>query len=98
MFESPHRPVVRLAEDGSRSFFEPGRLQARVTLTLAVYTDQARAELLAWAPDDPPGGHLAWEYHIGLAVPLKASVRNAASMLGNTSEWLVKSGWPGLPL
>lgn len=98
MHDDLTRPLVRLAADGSRYFAEPSQLQARMTLSLSVYSNQVRAELVQWQPEDVVSGHVVWQHHIRGNYAREGATRFSAQMLGQTSEWLSKQGWPGIAL
>lgn len=98
MIEKPHTPIVRLAADGQRYFAEPSKLEARVTLSVSTYSNQVRAELVQWQPEDVVSGRVVWQHHIRGSFASDGATRYTAGMLGQTAEWLVRQGWPGIAL
>lgn len=98
MTDKLSRPIVQLAADGSRFFAEPSELRSRVSLVVSLYSNQTRAELVQWETCDVVAGHVVWQHHIRSSNPNLGASRAAATMLGQTSEWLSRQGWPGISL
>lgn len=93
-----NRPIIRITADGSRMFAEPSELRARVTLSVSLFSNQTRAELVQWEPCDVVSGHVVWQHHIRSSNAQDGAARAAAQMLGQTAEWLSRQGWPGISL
>lgn len=91
-----NRPIVRLNEDGQRSFATPGACLHRLELEVYTFEDQVRLELHEWRPGQAIDGSLVWQHRSRerTTEPLASLVSTRA--LARSSEWLAKEGWPGV--
>lgn len=88
---------ARIVESINDLVAHPPVLLSKLTIRLAVFDYQARAELWQWRPDPGRGDHLVWQHHRRIPeVTALAATSLCASYLDQTASLLVRADWPGV--
>jgi hypothetical protein len=67
-----------------------------LSLRVALFEGQIRAELLQQTPGGPPVGRLVWQHHRPVGTPSNPPTLLLPGVLARSAAYLDAKGWPGV--